>query len=138
MLSITILSTLLLFISQSFAGFNKDVKTNVAVYWGQNSIGTTDGDAQGPLADYCEEINGVDIIMIAFVTAVNNADGKVQLNLANQLSAEIPPHSPATGEGIKTCQGNGKTVLLSIGGGYATTVLGFASKDTAEAGANTI
>jgi chitinase len=138
MFSLTILSTLLFFISQSFAGFDASAKTNVAVYWGQNSIGTTDGDAQGPLADYREENNGVDIIVIVFVTAINNADGKVQLNLANQLSAEIPPHTPATAEGIKACPDNGKTDLLSIAGAKTYSERGYASKDAAEAGANTI
>jgi chitinase len=143
MLSITILSTLLFFISQSFAGFDASAKSNVAVYCGQNSKGTLapDATAQKRLSHYCAEENGVDILVIAFVTALNTTAGNVDLNLANQLwkteSPQLPYPAPNTTEVIWTCQGHNKTVLLSSGGDKAHTLseVGFRDDEDAVAGA---
>jgi chitinase len=93
------------------------------------------------LSDYCEKDNGVDILIIAFVTALSTKDGNIDLDLASQLWAtapttppQLPYPAPQTGEDIWTCQNNDKTVLLSFGGERHTSKVGFTSDPNAVLG----
>jgi len=143
MYSTTILHTLLFIIGHAFAAYDNSSKTNLAVYWGQNSlhIESPDPKAQGPLSQYCADTD-VDIIIIAFISALNNANGEVELNLANQLwytPGGQPYPAPITGADIKTCQSNNqKTILLSFGGSQTGTEKGYASDEEAKTGAKKI
>lgn len=139
----TIFYTLLLFVSQAFADFDAGKKTNLVIYWGQNSAGHSKPDplTQGLLIQYCDD-ESVDIIIIAFVSALVGTGGMLKLNLANALNAtedNIQPFpAPDTGAGIKGCQNKGKAILLSFGGDRATTEQGYKSAQDAEAGAQKV
>ncbi|KAH3973382.1 hypothetical protein HBI56_062130 [Parastagonospora nodorum] len=141
--SFTILHTLLFIIGHAFAAYDDSAKTNLAVYWGQNSLKLSEPDpnAQGRLSKYCADPD-VDIIIIAFISALNNAKGEIELNLANQLwyaQGGQPYPAPKTGADIKTCQTtNQKTILLSFGGAETAADKGYASDDEAKAGAKKI
>ncbi|KAF2760580.1 chitinase 4 [Pseudovirgaria hyperparasitica] len=129
--------------STTYAGFSSDSKSNVAVYWGQNSYGQSSGDlAQQRLSYYCENTD-FDVIVMSFLTRINGQGGQPELNFANQgdlcevfsgtnlldcaeLAADIP-----------TCQSQGKTILLSIGGATYTEG-GFQSESAAIEGAQMV
>ncbi|KAH8691599.1 putative chitinase 3 precursor [Talaromyces proteolyticus] len=116
---------------------------NIAVYWGQNSIGTTDSTAQKRLSYYCQNSNDVDIYLISFITRFSGTGGYPAVNFANAqdnctaISGTDLFNCPQIAEDIKTCQGLGKTILLSTGGGTYTEG-GFTSEAAAVSGANTV
>ncbi|KAJ5657843.1 class III chitinase [Penicillium longicatenatum] len=103
--------------------------SNVAVYWGQNSYGQASGDlAQQDLA-YYYVINGEgDAPEINFA---NSGDSCTTFDGTSLLNC------PAIAEDIVTCQGLGKTILLSIGGATYSEG-GFTSEAAAIAGAKMI
>jgi chitinase len=141
--STTILHTLLFIIGHAFAAYDNSSKTNLAVYWGQNSLGlkSPDPKAQGPLSQYCAD-EDVDIIIIGFISALVGSKGEIELNLANQLNwseGAQPYPAPQTGADIKTCQKtNNKTILLSFGGQEKNLDKGYTSDSEAQAGAKKI
>lgn len=100
--------------------FSATSNDNVAVYWGQNSVGS-----QQPLATYCRS-NSADIVILSFLYQFPN----VQLNFANACEGSYTDagtlHCPLIAADIKTCQGLGKKVLLSLGG--ASGAYGFSSE----------
>ncbi|KAI8942664.1 hypothetical protein NX059_000715 [Plenodomus lindquistii] len=100
-----------------FAGFDPSSKTNLAVYWGQNSLGGS--DSQQRLSVYCKD-PAINIIPIAFVTAMNGPRSQPVLNLANignKCNQTQPLTCGEVEDDIKYCQSVGKTILLSLGGG---------------------
>ncbi|AQZ12589.1 CTS1 (YLR286C) [Zygosaccharomyces parabailii] len=104
--------------------FDADSKQNVAVYWGQSSAGS-----QESLADYCKS-SDADIFLLAFLSSFPDMD----MNLSSACSGMGECSSVA--EDIKTCQDEGKIVLLSMGG--AVGQYGFTSDDEAEEFAQTL
>ncbi|KAK4506350.1 hypothetical protein PRZ48_000080 [Zasmidium cellare] len=100
---------------------------NIALYWGQNSYGNSTGDfAQQPLSTYCANAD-VDIIPMAFITAITNGEGgQPVINFANSgYNCGVFPgtklwNCPTYTQEINTCQQvYGKKILISIGGhGY--------------------
>ncbi|KAF2659252.1 carbohydrate-binding module family 18 protein [Lophiostoma macrostomum CBS 122681] len=106
------------------AGFNAAASTNVAMYWGQ-------GSSQIALAELCAD-ESVDIVNLAFVnqfpreigdypaTNFANACGSAYFSYSNGTASGLLSECPSIGPGIKTCQANGKKVLLSVGGGWPT------------------
>ncbi|CDH11871.1 related to Endochitinase [Zygosaccharomyces bailii ISA1307] len=104
--------------------FDADSKQNVAVYWGQSSAGS-----QESLADYCKS-SDADIFLLAFLSSFPDMD----LNLSSACSGMSGCSSVA--DDIKTCQDEGKIVLLSMGG--AVGQYGFTSDDEAEEFAQTL
>lgn len=103
--------------------------SNVALYWGQNSYGN-----QQRLSYYCA-MDSVDIVILSFVTGFPN----LSLNFANQCSDSFSDgllHCSQIAEDIKTCQDQGKLVLLSLGG--ASGAYGFLSDSEAETFATTL
>lgn len=89
------------------------VQANVAVYWGQNS-----GGGEKSLASYCQSSN-VDIVLVSFLYEFPN----LALNFGGQCNDQFSDgtlHCSTIGEDIKTCQGLGKKVLLSLGGATGT------------------
>ncbi|KAL6451287.1 CHT2 Chitinase 2 [Candida maltosa Xu316] len=104
--------------------------SQIALYWGQNGAG-----GQEPLATYCAN-NDVDIILLSFL---NFFPDPVNLNFANQCGNTFDSgllHCSQIGEDIKTCQSQGKKVLLSLGGGIGD--YGFENSSTASAFATTL
>ncbi|KAI9641416.1 Chitinase 2 [Ciborinia camelliae] len=85
----------------AFAGFSATSSSNVAIYWGQ-------GPDQGTLASYCSN-SDFNIIPVSFLVSLN----KLEVNVGNADPTQV-------GKDIITCQGLGKTILLSIGGATYT------------------
>ncbi|RLV90511.1 Chitinase 2 [Spathaspora sp. JA1] len=87
--------------------------SQIAVYWGQNGF-----SGQDRLATYCQNTN-MDIVLLSFL---NDFPDPLNVNFANQCGGSFPDsdllHCTYIGEDIKTCQGLGKKVLLSMGGAY--------------------
>lgn len=110
--------------------FSASALNNIAVYWGQNS-----GGGQQPLANYCAR-EEVDIVILSFLYGFP----KMMLNFANAcentFTSEGLLHCSNIANDIKTCQQNGKKVLLSLGG--ATGVYGFTSDSEATEFADTL
>lgn len=105
------------------------VTANVAVYWGQNADG-----GQGRLSDYCSG-TAADTVILSFVNGFPN----LEINFSNQCGATFPSgllHCSQIGEDIKTCQAQGKKVLLSLGGAVGN--YGFTSVGEAEDFARTL
>lgn len=114
------LISIFLFIFSADA-FSSSANNNIAMYWGQNSVGS-----QQPLASYCQS-NAADIVILSFLYQFPN----IQLNFANACEGSFTEagtlHCPQIAEDIKICQGLGKKVLLSLGG--ASGAYGFTSED---------
>jgi chitinase len=132
------------FVKSALAGFDPNSRTNVAVYWGQNSYGQGSGGLeQKNLATYCANTN-IDIIPVAFLYVFNGIGGAPVVNFANAGDkCTIFPgtnllNCPEIGNDIKTCQRQyGKTILLSIGGATYSEG-GFSSTEAANQGARMI
>lgn len=119
----------LLFILSTVFAFDINSKTNVAVYWGQNSAGS-----QKSLASYCQNTEA-DIFLLSFM----NSFPAIGLNFADACTTTFPDgllQCSQIAEDIKTCQSLGKKVLLSMGG--ASGAYGFADDAQAEAFATTL
>ncbi|RYP11119.1 hypothetical protein DL765_007868 [Monosporascus sp. GIB2] len=118
-----------LFATSALAGFDPSSKSNIAVYWGQNSAGQA--DSQKRLAEYCND-DKIDIIPIAFL----NGLAPMIVNFASATDRCTPIagtqlfRCPEIEEDIKACQSKGKTILLSIGGATYSQG-GFANADEA-------
>ncbi|EGR52759.1 glycoside hydrolase family 18 [Trichoderma reesei QM6a] len=114
--SLTALAGLLALVPSALAGWNPDSKQNIAVYWGQNSANSQ--STQQRLSFYCNDDN-INVIEIAFLNGINPP----MTNFAN-AGDRCTPFSdnpwllscPEIEADIKTCQANGKTILLSLGG----------------------
>lgn len=122
------------------AGINLDSSQNVAIYWGQNSIDLTGTDGQQRLSYYCDN-DDVDVFMLSFVTMFEGLGGYPETNFANAgnncttFDGTELLDCPQIADDIVTCQGLGKTILLSTGGGTYTEG-GFTSEDAAVSMAN--
>lgn len=112
------------------AGFDALSKSNVAVYWGQNSYG-----GQQRLSQYCES-DAVDIVLLSFLYSFPS---NLQVDFSNACGDSYPDglkHCSTIGQDIKTCQSLGKKVLLSLGG--ALGAYGFTSDSQATTFATTL
>lgn len=112
------------------AGFDALSKSNVAVYWGQNSYG-----GQQRLSTYCES-DAVDIVLLSFLYSFPS---NLQVDFSNACSDSYPDglkHCSTIAQDIKTCQSLGKKVLLSLGG--ALGAYGFTSDSQATTFATTL
>ena len=115
------------------SAFNADSKSNVAVYWGQNSRGVP--GSQESLATYCQS-QDADIVILSFL---NNFPDPLNLNFAShcwETFSDGVLHCPPIAEDIKTCQSLGKKVFLGLGGAAGT--YGFTSDAQAESFAITL
>ncbi|KAJ1825870.1 Chitinase 2, partial [Coemansia sp. RSA 2599] len=115
--------------------FNIHCNSNLVMYWGQNSHGTTNpGENQLPLDEYCDKEAG-DLLVLSFLSEFN-ADGlhPPTLNLANSCLTTFDNstllHCPNIGRAIEKCQKKGKAVVLSLGG--ASGAYGFSDDVQAE------
>src|SRR5215470_14560471 len=117
----------LVILSSFFAsglGLNLNSGFSYVNYWGQNSYGATH-PADSPnwerdLAIYClDNSSSADIFVLGFLD-IFNVGGTPGLNFANHCSDTFPGtsllHCPTIAQDIKTCQANGKKILLSLGG----------------------
>ncbi|KAF2745357.1 glycoside hydrolase family 18 protein, partial [Sporormia fimetaria CBS 119925] len=112
-------ATLLLHALPINAGFDPTSKSNIAIYWGQNSAGRA--DSQTRLADYCSNPD-IDIILLSFLLRFSGPGNEPVLNFANQGDkCDVFPSTqlfscPEIASDIMACQDKNKTVLLSLGG----------------------
>ncbi|KAJ2711454.1 Chitinase 2, partial [Coemansia spiralis] len=92
------------------AAFNVNCNSNYASYYGQNSARN-----QKALGEYCKDAIE-DVIVLAFMNGFPNT----MLNFANACETTFNGssilHCPNIASDIKTCQKNGKAVILSMGG----------------------
>ncbi|KAG6359681.1 hypothetical protein INS49_013204 [Diaporthe citri] len=124
-------------LSTASAGFSSSSRTNLAVYWGQNSYGQS--SSQQRLSAYCSNTD-IDIITISFLTEIINP----VVNFANAgdnctVFTGTPLLScPQIEEDIQLCQSTyQKTIMLSIGGATYTEG-GFSSSAAAVSAANNV
>ncbi|KAJ7642035.1 glycoside hydrolase superfamily [Roridomyces roridus] len=103
-------------VSQVMA-YNPSCADNLAVYWGQNSIG-----GQQSLAAYCQD-STINAIQIAFLDVFFSTGGLPEINLANTCgtgNGVFPGTNLANcqflASDIQTCQQAGKIVTISLGG----------------------
>lgn len=138
--ALTFASVLLTLSGFAYAGFNVNSKSNVVLYWGQNSAGQQ--STQTRLSNYCSN-SDVDVILLAFLLRFNGPGGQPVMNFANQgdkcstFNGTETFSCPEIEADIKTCQSQGKTIMLSLGGDSYTEG-GFASASAAVDGANKI
>ncbi|KAJ2558585.1 Chitinase 2 [Coemansia sp. RSA 1933] len=120
---VTLIISGILLAANVLANYDSSCSNNVVTYWGQNSWGgghLSDPDNwEKPLASYCED-STFDIINISFLTNFN-LTGLPVLNHAfhceTVFNGTNTLHCPDIGKDIKTCQSNGKKIVLSLGGG---------------------
>jgi len=138
-----LVATYLIALPKVKAGFSPTSASNVEVYWGQNSYGQGSGSlAQQRLSYYCSDPS-IDILTLAFVTNIHGTGGQPEINFANagNQCSSFPNTAlldcPQIAADIATCQANGKTIMLSIGGATYSEG-GFTSSSAAVSGANLI
>ncbi|KAK2467976.1 hypothetical protein APHAL10511_000271 [Amanita phalloides] len=127
--------------------FDNSRSDNLAVYWGQDSYGSTNpGDAAGyqhNLSYYCQD-DVISAIPLAFLNVFFSTGNEPEINFANSCSSTSDPTFPGTAlancqfmaSDIEACQAQGKIVTISLGG--ATGNAGFSSDAQGEAFAQTI
>ncbi|PRT54156.1 Chitinase 1 [Wickerhamiella sorbophila] len=120
------------------AAFSDSANNNVAIYWGQNSLGQ-DGSQQN-LAYYCND-DASDVVLVSFLNQFFAEGGLPSINLGPSCGGTTFAGTnllscPDVGKDIATCQGKGKKILLSLGG--ASGAYGFTSADQAKDFANTL
>ena len=96
----------------------------LAAWWGQTAAASSEG-----LASVCAD-DAFDVVIIAFLTNYFGPGGYPSLNLGPSAAACSEKQTAAGASGlldgstlapaIKTCQANGKKVLLSLGGAAAS------------------
>lgn len=114
----------------SVLGFDIDSKSNVAVYWGQNSSQT-----EQSLKTYCES-DSVDIVLLSFL---HSFPDPMVLDLSENCKDKFSSglsKCDDVGEDIKYCQKKDKLVLLSLGG--AAGQYGFTSENEADEFSKTV
>ncbi|KAI0867798.1 glycoside hydrolase superfamily [Hypoxylon argillaceum] len=114
--------SVLLFSSIPFtsAAYRPSGSNNVAVYWGQNSVGGA--HTQRQLIEVCRDEKDIDIILLSFLISATDMDKG--LNFAN---SDRP-----TEKEINECQTqHNKTLLLSLGGAATDNTWSFTSQDQA-------
>ncbi|KAI2622387.1 glycoside hydrolase family 18 protein [Hypoxylon sp. NC1633] len=118
------------------AGFSAGSQSNVAVYWGQNSYGQA--SSQTRLSTYCTN-SELNIIPLAFMNGIKtpitnfaNAGDNCTVFAGTQLL-----DCPQIEADIKTCQSQGKTILVSIGGATYTEG-GFSDSASAQSAADNV
>lgn len=127
----------------ALASYDSSCSNNVVTYWGQNSWGGAHLDDpahwEGTLASYCQD-DTFDVINISFLTNFN-LTGLPVLNHAFHCETVFENtntlHCPDIGADIKTCQKNGKKIVLSLGGGNIYTY-GLSSDAQGQAFADTV
>ncbi|KAI1349288.1 putative class III chitinase [Xylaria sp. FL0043] len=113
--SLASIASVLALAPSAFASFSPTATNDISVYWGQNSAGGA--NTQDRLQTYCDD-NGINIINISFLVGIKTPS--VNFASATDKCTAISGTSlfscPEIEEDIKYCQGQGKTILLSIGG----------------------
>lgn len=122
------LATIIAAVSGLASAFSASGNDNVVLYWGQNSAGT-----QQSLGTYCQSTDA-DMYVISFLTDFP-ATGMNIVGCDDTFSSGLL-HCSSVAEDIKTCQGLGKKILLSLGGAVGS--YGFSSDSDAESYAETL
>jgi len=119
--------------------FNSASNTHkIVTYWGQNACYASHHERENwekDLSEFCKNYN-YDVIILSFLNVFfhgNNKDRMPGFNFAfhceTPVSKEYPKmfRCPKIEEGIKECQRQGKTVLMSLGGAVGRS--GFANDE---------
>lgn len=109
--------------------FSASANDNVVLYWGQNSAGT-----QKSLGSYCQSTDA-DMYVISFLTDFPKTGMNI-VGCNDFFPGTNILNCPNLAGDIKTCQGLGKKVLISLGGAVGT--YGFTSDSQAEDYADTL
>lgn len=100
------------------------------VYWGQNGGGTIENN---DLSTYCTSDAGIDILVLSFLYQFGSGNtipsGTIGQSCFISSSGE-GQNCEALSTAIKTCQSNGVTIILSLGG--ASGAYSLASSDEAK------
>ncbi|KAI0034212.1 glycoside hydrolase [Vararia minispora EC-137] len=131
----------------SVSAFDASSRTNLAVYWGQNSYGATHtsdtSNWQQSIGHYCQD-DTINAIPVAFLNVAFSTGGLPSIDLANICNingnsvfpgTQLPDCSFLASE-IQACQARGKIVTISIGG--ATGGVAFTGVDQARQFADTV
>lgn len=108
------------------AQFDASSSDNIALYWGQNSIGqlTNQKVKEQNLTYYCEN-DDVDIVLLSFLNKFPGTNGIPTLTFNGyEFSSKYTDELTVLADQIETCQNKDKLVLLSLGGegeGYGFT-----------------
>lgn len=114
-LSLFAASTILSLVS---AFFDINSNSNVALYWGQNTIGSQTGNkvSEQNLTYYCEN-DQVDIVLLSFLSHFPGENGVPTLTFHNyEFSSQYQSELTGLADQIRQCQAKDKLVLLSLGG----------------------
>ncbi|GMF02357.1 unnamed protein product [Ambrosiozyma monospora] len=106
--------------------------SEIALYWGQAT------STQDRLSSYCQK-GDADIFLVSFMDRFSSASGAMDINFAGACSTQGSNgllKCDQIAEDIKTCQGLGKKILLSLGGSSGS--YGFASDSDGEGFAETL
>jgi len=100
------------FLMNSLLGVSFPGQYEQAVYWGQN-------DAEQSLGNYCQSSQGIDIIVLAFLSTYGG--GKAPSGSFGDCTIDGNGNGDCSSlaADIRTCQSTGKKVFISIGGGDA-------------------
>lgn len=86
------------------------------VYWGQNGGGVVENN---DLASYCKSSSGIDILVLSFLYQYGNGvtipAGTIGQSCSISTKGE-PQNCDALASAIKTCQGAGVKIIMSLGG----------------------
>lgn len=137
-LTFLLIATLATSVWAEAKAFDYSLRLNLAVYWGQNSLGLllSKGEAEKNLTDYCAD-DTVNIILLSFLDVFPGNDSIPTLTLhGSQYSYQYQDELTDIALQIQTCQDQGKIVLLSLGGEGAN--YGFLNDSQAEAFADTL
>ncbi|CUM50100.1 uncharacterized protein AC631_00194 [Debaryomyces fabryi] len=130
MFSKRILLLVAFYLLKNVAAFDASSSSNVAVYWGQNS-----GGGQENLSTYCAS-DAVDIVLLSFLYSFPDNLAVDFSDACSDTFSDGLKHCSQIGKDIKTCQDNGKIVLLSMGGAIGN--YGFDSDSEAKDFAETL
>jgi len=131
----------------AFFNIEASADHKLVVYWGQNAVYNMKKEKQyweKPLTHFCQQ-SSYDVVVLAFMHVFFDSrqkDSLPGLNFAfhceTSMNNELPflLRCPQIEAGIKECQKNGKTVLMSLGG--ASGGYGFTSDAQAKTFAHTV
>jgi len=128
--SFTLVATSITAVSAAFDANSND---NVVVYWGQASAGFQDD-----LSTYCES-DDIDLVILSFMIGFPGTNDIPTLNFAGACYETFSNgllKCDKIAQDIKTCQNNGKKILLSLGGAVGS--YGFTDDSQAETFASTL
>ncbi|KAH8698637.1 class III chitinase ChiA2 [Talaromyces proteolyticus] len=100
----------------SFRRDNSTSGAETVVYWGQNGGNAVENN---DLSTYCTADSGIDILVLSFLYEFGNGVDTPSGTIGQSCSIDTSGKGSNCDDlaaAIKTCQGNGKKIILSLGG----------------------